>query len=102
MACITVCPYGISINIGARVSVIRNLWFKMRFVLTLEPSSYRSEEHVAPILFPISTYYSVNKRQENISAGVFLTQHQILPNDQQVNVKGLEGRISEKVRNSKS
>ena len=52
------------------------------------------------LLFPISTYHSVNKRREYLSAEGFLfMQHSSLPTDKRVNVRELEGRIADGIIN---
>ena len=54
------------------------------------------------LLFPISTYHSVNKRREYLSAeGFFFMQHSSLPTDKRGNVRGLEGRIADGIINLK-
>ena len=54
------------------------------------------------LLFPQSTYCSVNKRRECLSAeGFFFIQHSSLPTDKQGNVRELEGRIPDEIINLK-
>ena len=54
------------------------------------------------LLFPISTYYLVNKRREYLSAeGFFFMQHSSLPTDKRGNVRELERRIADGIINLK-
>ena len=55
------------------------------------------------LLFPISTYHSVNKLRKYLSAeGFFYMQHSSLPTDKRGNVRELEGRIADGIINLKA
>ena len=76
-------------NIGACVSLIRVWWFKIPFNRLLKNFQITGVRNIL-LLFPKSTYCSVNKRREHLSAeGVFVKQHLILPTDEQGKVKVL-------------